>query len=545
MTTHEFDYDWVIIGSGFGGSASALRLAEKGYRVAVLEKGRRYEDKDLPTSDRDKPRYVWDPAHKLYGIMRTVLFRHVMTGAQTGVGGGSLMYGGVLFRAQAGFYADPQWRGLGAWERTLAPHYAEVERMLGVSLPTWDSVPMGLMRQIAERFGGKDAFALSPTGVFFGEPGKTVDDPYFGGEGPPRTGCMRCGECMGGCSTGAANRLTKNYLWFAEKLGVRVHPEQEVVEVTPLAAPDGGDGYRIVAEHHAEATRGRRTAYTARGVIFAGGAVGTNELLAQCKHGGFLPRISDRLGHLVRTNSEVIYSVQFPEDIGSWRDVTASSRVLLDGDTQIELLTLGPKADAQRPIWTFMPGTGPAGIRAVKWVGQVLRHPRKWARSLRKEGWGARTMLMLVMQTKDNAIRLRAKKRRFGKGYRLYSEADPKRPAPTYIEAGDKVIRWLAERTGGIAQTTVFDAFFGVPNTGHLLGGAAIGADAESGVIDANLHVFGYLNMLVCDASAMPANPGVNPALTITALAEYAMSRIPAAAAGDQDAWPVPMRKAG
>ncbi|TCM50781.1 cholesterol oxidase [Rhizobium sp. PP-F2F-G48] len=545
MATHALDYDWVIIGSGFGGSVSALRLAEKGYRVAVIEKGKRYEDKDLPTSDLDKQRFVWDPAHKLYGIMQSVLFRHILTGAQTGVGGGSLMYGGVLFRAQTGFYDDPQWRGIQSWEQTLKPHYAEAERMLGVSLPQWDSVAMGLMREVAQEFGTKDSFALSPTGVFFGEPGKTVADPYFGGEGPARTGCMRCGECMGGCRAGAANRLTKNYLWFAEKKGVQVLPEQEVVEVTPIGAADGGDGYRIVTTHHDAAARDTRTSYTARGVIFAGGAVGTNELLAQCKHGGLLPRISDRLGDLVRTNSEVIYSVQFPEDIGSWRDVTASSRVLLDGDTQIELLTLGPKAGAQRPIWTFMPGGAPSGRRVVKWLGQVLRHPRAWVHSLRKEGWGARTMLMLVMQTRDNGIRLRAKKRRFGKGFRLVSEADPQRPAPNYIEIGDKVIRWLAERTGGIAQTTVFDAVLGIPNTGHLLGGAAIGANAESGVIDADLKVFGYRNMLVCDASAMPANPGVNPALTITALAEYAMSKIPAAVADDAQTGPLHLQPAG
>ncbi|UFS80107.1 MULTISPECIES: GMC oxidoreductase [Rhizobium] len=529
MTTRKYDFDWVIVGSGFGGSVAALRLAEKGYHVAVIEKGRRYEDSDLPTSAADKKSYVWEPALGLYGIMRALVFRHVFTLAQTGVGGGSLMYGGVLFRARSGFYDDPQWCRTGSWEQTLGPHYTEAERMLGVNLPPWESVTMGLSRQIAEKFGSKDAFALSPTGVFFGESGKTVDDPYFGGKGPRRTGCTRCGECMGGCRTGAANRLTKNYLWFAEKKGVRIIPEHEVVEVAPLGAADGSEGYHIVSERRGKGVRGVRALYTSRGVIFAGGAVGTNELLAQCKHSGSLPRISDRLGHLVRTNSEVIVAVQLPEDAETWRDVTASSRVMLDEDTQIELLTLGPKADVHQLMWTLMPGKGSPIVRTAKWFGNVLRHPRKWIATHRRKGWGARTLLMLVMQPRDNAIRFRAVKRRFGKGYRLASEADLQRPAPTYLETGHKVIKWLADLTGGVAQSTIFDAFLEIPYTGHLLGGAVIGSDANSGVIDSNLRVFGYQNMIVCDAAAMPANPGVNPALTITALAEYAMSQIPKA----------------
>lgn len=521
------DFDWVVVGSGFGGSVAALRLAEKGYRVAVIEKGRRYEDSDLPTSASDAKRYTWEPSLGLYGIMRAVLFRNIFTLAQTGVGGGSLMYGGVLFRAQTGFYNDPQWRNLAQWEETLAPRYAEAERMLGVGKPPWESVTMGLTKQVAEHFGTKDSFALSPTGVFFGEPGKTVDDPYFGGEGPPRTGCTRCGECMGGCRTGAANRLTKNYLWFAEKKGVQIIAEQDVVDVAPLGAADGSDGYRIITEQRGKNARQERSQFTAKGVVFAGGAVGTNELLAQCKHGGSLPRISDQLGYLVRTNSEVIVGVQLPEDRETWRDVTASSRVLLDQDTQIELLTLGPKADVHRFMWTMMPGKGSPMVRRVKWLSNVLMHPGKWLATHRGKGWGARTLLMLVMQPRDNAIRLKAVKRRFGSGYKLVSEVDHSRPAPTYIEIGHKVVKWLADRTGGVAQSTIFDAFFEIPYTGHLLGGAVMGADESTGVVDANLRVFGYQNMIVCDASAVPANPGVNPALTITALAEHAMEQIP------------------
>ena len=525
-----FDYDWVIVGSGFGGSVSALRLAEKGYRVAIVEKGKRYEDKDLPKSSADAPRYVWDPAKGLYGIIRAVVLPHIFTLAQTGVGGGSLMYGGVLFRPQDGFYSDPQWNGLGgSWKAKLAPFYAEAERMLGVTLPKWDSVMMGLSREVADKFGGKDSWAVSPTGVFFGEPGKTVPDPYFGGEGPSRTGCIKCGECMGGCRTGAANRLTKNYLWFAEKKGVTIIPEHEVMDVSPVGAVDGSEGYKISAEHRADGSAGAKVEYRARGVIFAGGAVGTNELLSRCKHVGSLPQISDRLGHVVRTNSEVIVAVQLPKDIGVWRDVTASSRVMVEGDSQIELLTLGPTADAHQKMWAMMPGKGSPRVRKIKFFLRALRHPLKWRATHKMEGWGARTLLMLVMQPRDNALRFKMAKSPTSEDYSMTSDLDRARPAPTYLAVGEKIARWLEKRTGGVAQTTVFDAFSEIPYSGHLIGGAVIGANAGKGVVDGNLRVFGYKNMMVCDASSVPANPGVNPALTITALAEHAMAQIPAA----------------
>lgn len=519
------DFDWVVIGSGFGGSVAALRLAEKGYRVAVIERGRRYEDRDLPASTAD-PRYTWAPKRGHYGIMRGILFRHVVTASQTGVGGGSLMYGGVLFRAQRGFYDDPQWRGLAPWEETLAPHFAKAEHMLGVQKAPWESVSMELTKRLAESLGVQDTFALAPTGVFFGEPGKTVGDPYFGGEGPARTGCTRCGECMVGCRTGAANRLTKNYLWFAEKRGVRIIAEQEVVDVAPLGAADGSGGYRIVAARRAPDNYGERSTFSARGVVFAGGAVATNELLANCKHRGSLPGISDRLGDLVRTNSEAVLGVVFPKDIETWRDVTASSRLLLDGDTQIELLTNGPNADSRNALLTVLTGPGPMPVRWAKWMAAIMRSPRGWRMTRQRAGSSARTLQMLVMQPRDNAIRFRAKKRRSG-GYRLVTATDPERPAPTYLEVGHRAAARIAELTGGIAVSSVFEAFGNIPQTAHILGGAAIGSDANTGVIDAQLRAFGYQNMIVCDAAALPANPGVNPALTITALAEYAMEHVP------------------
>jgi len=403
--------------------------------------------------------------------------------------------------------------------------------MLGVGPVPFDSVNQQWIRDMGRHFGTEDTVTRAPTGVFFGEPGKTVPDPYFGGAGPDRTGCTRCGACMVGCKVGAVNSLTQNYLWFAERDGVQILPEHQVVDVTPLGNPDGSDGYRVSTEHPGGGRHGNRQTYTCRGVVFAGGALGTNELLANCKHGGSLPRISDRLGRLVRTNSESVLTVRLPEDRGTWRDVTASSSVHVDADTHIELLTYGPRADMIGLLYTVLVGDGTRLTRPLKWLAAIAAHPRQWLRTLWPSGWSRRMVMLLVMQSRDNAISFRARRRRFGSGYRLATVQNTDKPSPTYIEIGNRAARWLAERTGGIAQSNILEALGNIPTTVHLLGGAAIGADAAHGVVDGNLAVYGYRNMLICDGSAMPANPGVNPALTITALAEYAMTKIPAAQA--------------
>jgi cholesterol oxidase len=528
LTNTDFDYDWLVIGSGFGGSVSALRLSEKGYRVGVLERGRRYSHEDLPKSAWESGKYTWAPALGKLGIMRMSLFRDVFLPSQSGVGGGSLVYGGVLYRAKREFFADAQWGALGSWDELLQPHYDTAERMLGVATVPFDSVHQQWIREMGRHFGTEDTVTRAPTGVFFDEPGKTVADPFFGGEGPDRTGCIRCGACMVGCRVGAVNSLTKNYLWFAEKHGVRILPEHQVVDVTPIGAADGSDGYSVTTKHPGARFRRDRQTHTARGVIFAAGALGTNELLANCKHGGSLPRVSDRLGELVRTNSESVLTVLLPEDRDSWRDVTASSSVHVYADTHVELLTYGTDADMLSLLYTVLVGDGNRVTRPLKWLGAIARHPGQWLKTLWPVGWSRRMVMLLVMQSRDNAIACRARKRRLGRGYRLFSTQNSDKPSPTFIEKGNQAAQWLAQHTGGIAQSNVLEALANIPSTAHLLGGAVIGADSASGVVDKDLHVFGYRNMLVCDGAAIPANPGVNPALTITALAEYAMAQIPA-----------------
>ncbi|MFG2358431.1 hypothetical protein [Streptomyces sp. NPDC048521] len=336
---------------------------------------------------------------------------------------------------------------------------------------------------------------------------------------------------MVGCRTGAANRLTKNYLWFAEKRGVRIIAEQEVVDVAPFGAADGSGGYRIVAARRAPGNHGKQSTFSARGVVFAGGTVATNELLADCKQRGSLPGISNRLGDLVRTNSETVLGVVFPKDIETvlgvvfpkdietWRDVTASSRLLLDGDTQVELLTSGPHADSQLALFTMLTGKGSVPVRLAKWLSNVMSSPRDWRMTLQRSGSSARTLQMLVMQPRDNAIRFRAKKRRSG-GYRLVTQTDPERPAPTYLEVGHRAASRVAEMTGGVALSSVFEAFGDIPQTAHMLGGAAIGSDAGSGVIERGLLVE-LLDRIstgghrpvdeagpACDAVRHPGKPG-------------------------------------
>ncbi len=524
------DYDWIVIGSGFGGSVAALRLAEKGYRVAVLECGRRYRDQDYAKSAWNLRRYFWMPRLGLRGIFRMTAFKDVFIVSGSGVGGGSLGYANTLYRARPAFFRDAQWADLGDWESGLEPHYETAERMLGVTTYEGTGPADELLRQYGEEIGVADTFKPTRVGAFFGEPGVEVDDPYFGGEGPRRSGCVRCGSCMIGCRFGSKNTLVKNYLWFAEKLGVEVLAERTVTDVRPLRAEDGGDGYAVTSRRSgAWLSRRRERTLTARGVVFAAGALGTNQLLADAKHRGSLPRISDRIGHVVRSNSESIQAVTAPNDDRDFaRSVAITSSIYPDPDTHIEVVTYGHGGDLMSRLFTPATGPGTRVTRPLKWIGALLRHPLRSLRLLWPVGWSRRTVILLVMQTTDAAMRFVAKRRLLSRGVKLQTEQDPERPNPTYIPAAARAAEWFADRTGGVAQSGITEAALNIPTTAHILGGAVIGPDPEHGVIDAANRVFGYENLMVCDGSAIPANPGVNPSLTITALAEHAMARVPA-----------------
>jgi cholesterol oxidase len=531
-----YDYDWLVVGSGFGGSVAALRLAEKGYRVGVLECGRRFEDSDFAESSWNLRRYFWAPFIGLRGIFRMTLFRDVFIASGCGVGGGSLGYANTLYRARPGFFRDPQWAELGSWEAELAPHYDTAEHMLGVTDYVGEGPADRLLRELGEELGVGDTFKTTRVGVFFGEAGREVPDPYFGGEGPARSGCVRCGSCMVGCRYGAKNTLAKNYLWFAEKLGARIEPERLVTDVRPISKPDGSGGYRVTSERPGAWVRRDRRTHTARGVVLAAGALGTNRLLASCKLSGSLPRVSDRLGELVRTNSESILAVTAPDDERDFaRSIAITSSIYPDPDTHIEVVTYGRKGDAMSFLFTMLTGSGTKLTRPLLWIGQALRHPIRLARTLWPVRWSRRTVILLVMQTLDNAIRLRSRRRLLGRGVRLQTEQDPERPIPTFIPVANWAAQRMAEKVGGLAQGGTTESVFNIPTTAHILGGAVIGAGPQTGVVDSSNRVFGYENLLVCDGAAVPANPGVNPSLTITALAERAMDLVPPAhdAVGD------------
>ena len=542
------DFDWLVIGSGFGGSVAALRLAEKGYRVGVLECGRRFGDEDFAKSAWQLRRYFWMPRIGMRGIFRLTVFKDVFIASGNGVGGGSLGYANTLYRAQPAFFSNPQWDGLAQWDTELGPHYDTAERMLGVADFEGMTPADALLRSYGEEIGVGDTFKPTRVGIFFGPVGEQVADPYFGGEGPARTGCVRCAGCMIGCRYGAKNTLVKNYLWFAEKLGAEIIPERQVTEIRPLGGDaEGSQGYLVSTEHPGAWLQKRERAFTAGGVVVAAGALGTNQLLANCKHGGALPRISDRLGHLVRTNSE---SIQAVTALGGRHDfsksVAISSSIYPDPDTHIEVVSYGRNGDAISRLFTAMTGDGTRVTRPIKWLGAMLRHPLRTARLLLWPfGWSRRTIILLVMQSLDTAMRLVPKRKPFGRGVRLQTEQDPARPNPTFIPAAERAATWFAQQTGGVAQSGLTESAFNIPTTAHILGGAVIGATAREGVVDSQGRVFGYENLLITDGAAVPANPGVNPSLTITALAERTISFVEPAADRDLNPLPTAARGAG
>lgn len=524
------DYDWLVVGSGFGGSVSAMRLTEKGYTVGVLECGRRYEDEDFAESAWNLRRYFWAPKLGLRGILRLTLFSDIFIASGCGVGGGSLGYANTLYRPRPGssFYADSRWRDLADWETELAPHYDEAERMLGVTTYSGSGPGDAILREIAEELDVAATHRNTPVGVYFGEPGRTVPDPYFGGEGPERAGCIRCGSCMVGCRHNAKNTLVKNYLWFAERGGAKVMPERTVVDIRPLGDAHGADGYAVTSERSGAWVRKDRRVHTAAGVVVAAGPVGTNLLLQRCRMEESLPRLSRRLGEVVRSNSEAIGAVTARDDGRDFtKSVAITSSIYTDEHTHVENVTYGRGADVMSLFFTVLTGEGSRVTRPLRALAAIARHPGQFLRTLWPFKWSRRTMILLTMQTLDNHMSLRAR-RWLGRGVRLQTVEDPDRPNPRFIPIANQVVRRVAEKVGGVPQSGTTEAFLNIPTTAHIMGGAVIGADPSSGVIDAEHRAFGYDRLLVCDGAAIPANVGVNPSLTITAMAERAMSSVPA-----------------
>ncbi|MEV6288884.1 GMC family oxidoreductase [Streptomyces sp. NPDC051896] len=534
-----YDYDVVVVGSGFGGSVTALRLTEKGYRVGVLEAGRRFTRDSLPKNSWDLKNYLWAPRLGMFGIQRIHLLGNVMVLAGAGVGGGSLNYANTLYVPPKAFFDDPQWRDITDWQEELKPYYDQARRMLGVRLnPTMTPSDVHL-KAAAQRMGVGDTFHLAPVGVFFGDgkdadgkskarPGEQVNDPYFGGAGPSRTACTECGECMTGCRHGAKNTLNENYLYLAEKAGAVVHPMTTVVSVTD----DSRGGYAVATLPTDRKKKGESRLFTARRVVLAAGTYGTQTLLHRMKAGGQLPYLSARLGDLTRTNSEALVGAQtdnrrYRKATGEpkadfTRGVAITSSIHPDENTHIEPVRYGKGSNSMGGLSILQVPYAEGSSRALAWLSNAARHPLLVLRSLSNRRWSERTIIGLVMQSLDNSLTTYLKPGGVGKGL-LTARQGHGTPNPKQIKAATEAASALAAEINGFAGSNVGE-LMGTPLTAHFLGGCPIGDSAETGVIDPYHRLYGHPGISVVDGAAVSANLGVNPSLTITAQAERAMS---------------------
>ena len=526
MNKDPSSFDFIVVGSGFGGSVSALRLAEKGYSVGVLEAGKLYRPDDFPKTNWNVFKHLWAPGLRCFGILRISLLSDVLILSGAGVGGGSLVYANTLLEPPEAFFNDPQWAHLADWKERLAPHYRTAREMLGSAENPKSTPADEALRQAADNLGYGDTFRMQEVGVFFGEPEVTVEDPYFNGDGPQRTGCHFCGGCMVGCRHNAKNTLDKNYLYLAQKLGAQLFPE-----TTASLIRQGPEGeYLVDCYRTTSPVRGGKRTFKARNLVLSAGALGTTNLLLKCKEEGTLPELSGMLGCRVRTNSETLTGATARTGKVDYSEgVAITSSVYPDEVTHVEPVRYPPGSDLLSFLASIQTESGTPWKRPFKWLWNMITHPLDAFRVIWPFGWARRSIILLVMQTLDNSIRVFRKRRwwwPFTKG--LVSTAENQREkVPVTIPQAQPLTRELGKAMNGVPQNALNEIMLNTAITAHILGGCAIGADPESGVIDSQNRVFGYQGLYVADGSMMPANLGVNPSLTITAITEHAMSHIP------------------
>ena len=515
------DYDVIIIGSGFGGSVSALRLAQKGYRVAVLERGKRYRPEDFPKTNWNIRKHPWFPKLFLYGIQCITLFRDLFVVHGSGVGGGSLVYANTHLIPPDKAFADKGWIG-GGWKERLLPHYETAKKMLGTTRAPVLGKTDKILKQCADEMGRADSFYHVDVGIHFSNQEGWVEDPYFDGEGPKRKGCIHCGECMVGCRHDAKNTLDKNYLHLAEALGVKIIPEMDVYDIK---SSEGG--YLVNARRSTGVFHPKFDFYSSK-VVVSGGVMGSVKLLMKCKESGSLPELSDQLGNFVRSNSEAILGVKIPKpDSELTSGIAISAGFHPDEDTHVEAFRFGEGQNMMGMLTTDMPKpNSPAGL--VHWIINFIRHPIRNIMYLFPRRWSERGIFLLVMQPLNSYLRLVHEKKwwKLG-GVSLNTQNESDVPVPGRIAIGEKLAEQVAKKMGGHCSTTYTSAILDVPTTAHILGGARMSDSSLKGVVNENLEVFGYSGLYVIDGSSIPSNLGVNPSLTITALAEYAMDKFP------------------
>ncbi len=518
-STSDKVYDYIVIGSGFGGSVSALRLAEKGYSVLVLEKGKKYEAKDFPKTNWELSKYLWAPILRCFGFQKLTMFKEAFVLSGVGVGGGSLVYANTLLEPDDLFYQNPVWAKYNDWKTVMKPFYVKAKFMLGVTpVPTLYKADE-VIRDVAKDLNKEISFEPVQVGVYFGDTQKETD-PYFKGHGPLRKGCIECAGCMVGCRHNAKNTLDKNYLWFAQKFGAEILAETEVGKIEFV-----NNEYTIHTSQSTVFWGGNKKKFRSRGIVFSGGVLGTMDLLLKQKlHYKTLPNLSDKLGHNLRTNSESLCGISDTREKMN-HGIAISSIFQADKDTHIEIVKFPDGSNSMKLLGTIATGNASNGfIRTLKMMGNLMLHPTFYPRMLFGKKWSTNTIILLVMQTLDNSMRMVYSKGIFG-GLKIVNDGPHK--VPSYIETGQKVMNMFAQKTGGVAGNAVTEVVFNVSTTAHILGGIPMGLSATDGVVDTDFKVHNYPNMIVCDGSIVPCNLGVNPSLTITALSEYAMSKVP------------------
>lgn len=519
---NNFNYDYVIIGSGFGGSVSALRLSEKGYKVLVIEKGKWYKKDDFPKTNWQLKKWLWLPSLKMFGILKMTIFRHVTIISGVGVGGGSLVYANTLPIPKSEFFNSGNWKGLADWENELKPHYAVAEKMLGAAKnPKFYDADIALQK-VAKQMGRSDEFEAPKVSVYFGKSDIEVKDPFFEGEGPDRVGCNFCGQCMTGCPNNAKNSLDKNYLYLAQKKGAKVIAEKLVTSVSPIDGEDSDSGYIVdFKDETSYFSKGFESVKT-KGVIFSGGVLGTVRLLLDMKSKKKLANLSDKVGNFIRTNNENLSLITSRDkDLDMSKGIAIGSIFPPDDNGHVEAVRYGAGSNFWKTLIIPMVFGKNVFIRVFQLLKELILHPTVWLGNYFRKNYAKRTVILLFMQHLDSTIKL--KRGWFNLSSKLSSGAKPTPFIPMAKTLADKV----AKEINGNAFMMSTDILLGSPSTAHILGGAVIGKDKEHGVIDKHQKVFGYENMYVCDGSAMSANPGVNPSLSITAMTERTMSFIP------------------
>ncbi len=515
------EYDYIIVGSGFGGSVSALRLSKKGYKVLVVEKGKWFKAKDFPKTNWNFKKWLWMPKLHFFGIMKLSVFRHVAILSGTGVGGGSLVYANTLPIPKSTFFKTGTWSKLNDWETELKPYYDEALRMLGATKnPKLFDGDIGL-KKVAQQLNMEAKFDATNVAVYFGEENVTKEDPYFEGIGPDRTGCNFCGACMTGCRNNSKNTLDKNYLYLAQKYGAKILSEHEVYDVKPINVEDGTEGYEVAIKTSTKLFTKRKT-IKSKAVIFSGGVLGTVKLLLKLKTTS-LPNISDRLGQDIRTNNETLVSVSsLDKDKDFSKGVAIGSILDTDENSHLEICRYSEGSNAWKLIhFPYVTGRNVL-VRLLKVIAALIKSPVKYFKIYFVNSWAKKTVVLLFMQTLDSTLRF--KRNIFGLMTSTVSTGQ--KPTP-FIPESIKLIKAYSKAVNGVSTSFALETLAGIPSTAHVLGGAVMGESATEGVIDKNNNVFGYKNLYIIDGSMISANPGVNPSLSITAIAERAMDQIP------------------